>query len=36
VPGILAEDDGSIQMYEPGPEEIDLLYELINEFMTVT
>ncbi|CAG5116875.1 unnamed protein product, partial [Candidula unifasciata] len=36
VPGILVEDDGSMQMYEPSAEETDLLFELINEFMTIS
>lgn len=36
VPGLLVEDDGSMQMYEPSGEEIDLLYELINELIEVS
>uniref|UniRef100_A0A2C9LCL6 Uncharacterized protein n=1 Tax=Biomphalaria glabrata TaxID=6526 RepID=A0A2C9LCL6_BIOGL len=36
VPGIIVEDDGSLKSYEPSPEELEYLFELINEFMEPT
>ncbi|XP_005095064.1 uncharacterized protein LOC101854629 [Aplysia californica] len=36
VPGVLIEDDGTVTAYEPSPEETQTLYELINEFMSIS
>ncbi|XP_059175277.1 uncharacterized protein LOC131955256 [Physella acuta] len=36
VPGILIEDDGTIKQYDPSPDEMEALFELVNEFMTIS
>ncbi|XP_076445729.1 uncharacterized protein LOC143283399 [Babylonia areolata] len=35
VPGIYVEEGGRLREYPPTPEEMDCLYDLVSEFMTV-
>ena len=36
VPGIYIEEGGKLKQYPPSPEEMDCLYDLVSEFMSIS